>query len=194
MKKKEIKKQGHRLHFSISPFRISPKRGFTLLEMVISLGIFSVVIITAVGAILALGNAQAKAGNIQNIQDNLRFTLESMTKEMRTATTFVPGAALGSGYRTITFTRQDGVTVTYCILNNAIQKIMGVTCDITIASPVTDTSVVIDQMLFYVIGQQAGASDGQPRITISLLAHTASSKLATSFRIQTSVAQRLRDD
>lgn len=167
--------------------------GFTLLEMIISLGIFSVVMITAIGAMLSISSAQQKAANVQNIQDNIRFALESMTKEIRTGSTFRPASPLGSGFTTLTFTRNDGVDITYCVLVNAIQKIFGTTCDPITASPVTDESIVIDAMLFYVIGDQPGSSDGQPRVTISLAAHTSDLKLRTTFQLQTTITQRLRD-
>ena len=60
-------------------------------------------------------------------------------------------------------------------------------------APVTDDAIAVEQLVFYVIGNALGPSDGQPRITIALRASSADPILATTFRIQTTVTQRLRD-
>lgn len=168
------------------------RAGFTLLEVVVSLGIFSVVIITAIGAVIAIKNAQLKASRIQVIQDNLRFTLESMTREMRTASSFSPGGS-APAYTQLTFTRSDNVVVSYCSQNGTVRKMTGGSTVCSVGSPVTSDDVLIDRLTFYVLGQAAGPSDGQPRVTTSLQAHSRDPKLGTSFRIQTTVTQRLRD-
>jgi prepilin-type N-terminal cleavage/methylation domain-containing protein len=59
------------------------RAGFTLIEMIVSLAVFSVVITIAVGALLALiaGNEQLQSQ--QSIMTNLSFALDSMTREIR---------------------------------------------------------------------------------------------------------------
>ncbi|MDP3727626.1 MAG: type II secretion system protein [bacterium] len=180
------------LSFGIRPSSV--RKGFTLLEMVVSFGIFSVVIVTAVGALIAISNAQVKAVNIQSIQDNIRFALESMTKEMRTGKSFVPSGGNAPAYTLLTFIRSDGTPVTYCGGSSALRKISGSGGDCaTAGSPITSDAVIVEQVVFYVIGQAVGMFDGQPRITIALKARSSDPKLATSFRLQTTVVQRERD-
>lgn len=60
------------------------RAGFTLIEMIVSLAVFSVVITIAVGALLSLiaGNQQLQSQ--QSIMTNLSFALDSMTREIRT--------------------------------------------------------------------------------------------------------------
>ena len=185
-----------RKRVSDSEFRISAfqqrEPGFTLLEMVGWFGIFTVVIITAIGAVIAINGAQVKAANIQNIQDNLRFALESMTKEMRTAKTFAPSGVGAPAYTTLSFTRSDGTQVTYCVQNFALMKIIG-SASCSGGSAVTGDGINIDQLVFYVVGHAAGISDGQPRITVSLRASSRDPRFATTFRVQTTVIQRERD-
>ena len=174
---------------------LASRRGFTLLEMLIALGIFSVVMIITVGAVLALQQAQVKASRIQDMQDNLRFSVESMTKEMRTGTDFLPSGAISglpNGYDQLVFTRSDGVQIGYCRTSNAIRKMTAI-INCTSGAPVTDDAIAVEQLVFYVIGNALGPSDGQPRITIALRASSADPILATTFRIQTTVTQRLRD-
>lgn len=185
----------HRLHQaerSVAQSDSSPA-GFTLLEMVVSFGIFAVVVVIAVGAVLAISNAQVKATNIQDIQDNLRFALESMTKEMRSATAFTPAGGSPPAYASLAFTRSDGERVMYCLLDGAVRKITGPSTNCVDGSAITASAIEVQQLIFYAIGTSAGPADGQPRITVSLRARSTDPKFAASFQLQTTIVPRERD-
>jgi len=57
--------------------------GFTLIEMIVSLAIFTVVAVIAVGALIKILDANKKAINLKTVTNSLNFALESMTREMR---------------------------------------------------------------------------------------------------------------
>jgi prepilin-type N-terminal cleavage/methylation domain-containing protein len=59
------------------------KRGFTLLEMIVSLGIFSLVAVIAVGSLVRITGLNRRAQSLQSAMDNVSFALESMTRNMR---------------------------------------------------------------------------------------------------------------
>ncbi len=59
------------------------KKGFTLIEMIVSLGIFMVVALIAVGALLKVMDANKKSISLKTSINNLNFVLESMSREMR---------------------------------------------------------------------------------------------------------------
>lgn len=187
-------RKGNRRYLAFSIQHSAFMRGFTLLEMMISSGIFAVVIIMAVGVMLSLSQAQVKATNIQNTQDNLRFTLESMTKELRTGTNYVVGSCGAVGCTEITFVRQDGISAGYCLSSGAIRRFLppGVCSG---GSVVTSSAVAIDKLYFSVIGQAAGPSDGQPRITVVIEARSVNPTLQfeTNSQLETTVTQRVRD-
>ena len=66
--------------------RLSPARsqgGFTLIEIIVSLMIFSIVVLVALSALVKIIDANKKAQTIQDSVINLSFTLESMSREMR---------------------------------------------------------------------------------------------------------------
>ena len=194
--KRKVTAGGGLQSFSLFAFRFSlasQRGGFTLLEMVVSFGIFSVVIIVAIGAVLAINNAQIKASNIQNIQDNLRFAVESMTKEMRTGRAFAPFGGSSPAYAGVSFTRSDNTQVGYCREGTALRKISGGGTNCASAAVVTGESIVIEQLTFYIIGHGAGSADGQPRVTVSLSARSRDPKLETTLRLQTTVVPRERD-
>ncbi len=58
--------------------------GFSLIEMIVSLGIFSIIVTTAVGALLVLISANQRLQGEQSVMTNLSFALDSMTREIRT--------------------------------------------------------------------------------------------------------------
>ena len=60
--------------------------GFTLVEMLVSLSLFTVVLTMSVGTLLVLIDANARAQNMQLVMSNLSFALDSMTREIRTGT------------------------------------------------------------------------------------------------------------
>jgi len=59
--------------------------GFTLIELIVGMGIFVLVVLTVMGIFQQVIYAQRRAIGTQNIQDNLRYFMEVTTKEIRTA-------------------------------------------------------------------------------------------------------------
>ena len=63
---------------------INKQRGFSLIEMIVSLGVFSIVITTAIGALLVVIGTNSQLQAEQSVMTNLAFAMDSMTREMRT--------------------------------------------------------------------------------------------------------------
>ena len=86
-------------------------RGFTLIEMIVSLAIFSIVVTTAVGAMLILISTNQQLQSEQNVMTNLSFALDTMTREIRTGynyyCTFSTNQITGGGHETIGAAVQD---------------------------------------------------------------------------------------
>ena len=72
------------------------KKGFTLIEIIVSLALFSVVITIAVGALLILIASNKQLQDEQSVLSNLSFALDSMTREIRTGTDYYCAASTGS--------------------------------------------------------------------------------------------------
>ncbi len=64
------------------------QKGFTLIEMIVSLGIFAVVAVIAIGALLKISDANRKAIILKTSINNLNFALEAMSREMRFGSNF----------------------------------------------------------------------------------------------------------
>lgn len=181
----------------------SRERGFTLLEMLISIGIFSVVIVSSVGVILAIGSAQKKTAAVQDIQDNVRFAMESMSKEIRQGSAYNPpvSSCQGDACQTIRFKNISGDLIWYCKTDNGlVLRWKGDPANPdsnlckTEGAPLTSDDVNVKRLVFYVLGEESQEPACQPRVTISLQAESKGApRFETTFALQTTVTQRARD-
>ncbi len=177
----------------------NPKKsaGFTLLEMIVSLGIFAVAALLATSSLLSLTDAQKKAYFLQSTYDNIRFALETMAKDTRTGDVFYCGASFddlpavpvpkdcASGGPSLTYKNVAGNNIAYRILNGKIEKFV----DGVSAGYMTSGDTVIDTMTFYVLGSPAG-DNLQPRVTIIIKGTAGSGRSASKFNLQTTISQR----
>lgn len=62
--------------------------GFTLVEIIVALAIFSIVATVALGALVKIISANKKAQGLQSAITNLNFALETMSREMRVGSAF----------------------------------------------------------------------------------------------------------
>ena len=183
-------------NFQFSIFNFQKNiQGFTLLEMIISIGIFSVLVVASIGVTLSVSNAQIKASNIQATQDNIRFSMELMTKEMRTGSQYtlssfcnaIPG-------QEVSFLTSFGEKRAYYLSGDKIMRLKNTTVCIS-AQPLMADEVAVERLRFVISGTTAGPNDGQPRITVAISVRSKSLKnpLESRMNLQTTVVQRLRD-
>lgn len=192
------------------------KDGFTLIEMIVSLGVFTIIALISAGSFLIVLGAQKKSISAGNIQENLRITLEMMAKEIRTGTSYYCGSSkddFGSGSDTrdcsvgglaLTFYFTNR-TLIYRVNNQRIEKYID--GNTSLACPVSDPTdddcfsiitfpeVKIDNLTFYVTGSDIVSDTAQPKVTIVLKGSMdMTSKASESeFNIQTTVSQRRLD-
>lgn len=67
---------------------VRANRGFTLVEMIVSLGIFSIVSVVALGAMVRIITANQKAQSLQAAMTNINFALEAMSRDLRVGTEY----------------------------------------------------------------------------------------------------------
>ena len=167
-------------------FTTENNKGFTLLEMLISMAIFTIAVFIVMTSLFSITNVQKKVIAKQSAEDNLRFAFESMTKEIRTGKKFHCGTTpppltdsancpFGSSAGTsFTFLNSVGQTVTYQVYNNQLVKssdgnlpdcVNGsyVNCQ-KLTSP---DLVIINKVNFYISG--ATANDGAQSLAIVVL-------------------------
>jgi len=187
-----------RRFFSLFAFRFKFKRGFTLIEMIVAVSIFTVVMVSGVGALISMIDANRKAQSLRTVMDNLNFALENITRSMRVGSDYHCGefgdlsAPLDcdGGGSSIAFTNSNGNRVIFRFIGNRIEKSEDLgESYISITAP----EIVIDELRFFVKG--TAENDGlQPKVLV-IVRGTAgdTEKVSTTFNLQTFVSQRLRD-
>lgn len=196
--------------------RTSPQRGFTLVEMIVAVALFSVVMLVCVGALLALVTANKKAQALQSVMNNLNVAVDGMVRAIRVGTTY----HCGSGSYTTTADCQDGSTIFafepyhdasltnvppwiywFATDENGIGRLYKSEDGTTGGGvPITSPDVSINSVMFYVIGScpvHGGScnDDLQPKVLIVIKGTAGSSniKTVTTFHIQATAVQRILD-
>lgn len=174
-------------------------RGYSLLELIVSVGLFSVVMLVVTGAYLTLISLdrEARAGN--QLSASLSFAIDSMARNIRTGTDFACNANTSSpncsaGGTSFSFKDSQGLTMTYRLkTDGSIGQCTGTPCTDATAVALTDSNITIDTLRFYVRG--VGTTDQvQPQVIFVLKGSAATDAGETSdFSIQTTATQRLID-
>ena len=177
--------------------------GFTLIETIVATGLFALLALTAVSIMLSVVKAQTSIQRIQSAIDNIRFSLELITKEMRVGTGYrlvSPNECGDAGTDEINFvTSFPPAERRYFIQANRLMRIKKssaiLSSDCFSAVPFTADEVRIDRFRVLVRGASAGSSDGQPWATFNLEITALDPKGVSNFSmdLQTSVARRARD-
>ncbi|MCX6755363.1 MAG: prepilin-type N-terminal cleavage/methylation domain-containing protein [Candidatus Nomurabacteria bacterium] len=63
--------------------------GFTIIEVMISVALFTTIIIVGIGALINAGNLHNKSSKVRSILDNLSFVMEDMSRNLRTGDTYL---------------------------------------------------------------------------------------------------------
>lgn len=175
------------------------ERGFSLLELIVSVGLFMIVVTIAASAYLSLISLNRRAQATNDVSSNLAFVMESISRSIRTGSSYDcggGGGALncwGGGSNTFSFTNEDAQTVTYLLkTDGTVGVCISATCTDSSASSITDPRVRVTNLAFFVEG--VGYGDGmQPRVLITLSGTIQPDPRTAplSFTIQTSATQRL---
>lgn len=115
------------------------RRGFTLIEMLVSVAIFSVVMVIALGALLAISVSDRKAETIKSVINNINFSVESIARAVRIGQSWGCGTTPGTdcsttGANEIVFTSAptvsapNGVVTYYRLESPASDPSAGTVC------------------------------------------------------------------
>lgn len=193
--------------------------GFSLVELLVSISLFTIVLTMAVACLLVLVEANARAQNMNTVMTNLNFALDSMTREIRTGRSYycantsantnlavdaVQDCTTGSA-QFLSFV-EGGESITegagspriafrYNTDSNGrgfIERRVGTGSWF----PITSSNINITDMYFYVTDSTSAYDDNfiQPSVTIYLEGYSGEVASAeSSFALQTTVAKRVID-
>ncbi len=169
-------------------------RGYTLIELIIAIGVFALVMTLSSGAYLMMIGLNRQAQGIATGIDSLSFALEAMTRDIRTGSGYcsssVPPCLLSVNPGSFSFKNKSGTAVTYSLSGSTLEKTVGAT-----QSPLTDPSVTISSLMFYAVGTQPAPGDyEQSRVTIIMAGTvTAGAGKTQSFNVETGATMRGSD-
>ena len=169
-------------------------RGFTLIEMIVSVGLFSVVMLVVTAAYLAIITLDKESRSTNELVVNLSFALESIARNVRTGTNYSCAGAGNGTCEQLSFINAEGQPITYMRKpDGSIGQCTSGACTSATAVGLTDPKIVIESLTFYVWG--VGTEDQtQPQVLMSVRGTMQASATRTvDFTIQTSATQRVLD-
>ena len=167
-------------------------KGFTLVELIISVGIFSLLMVLSVGALLAIVSANKNAQGIKSAVENLNFSLETMARTIRSGSNYVCESTDDGGncvsisffdrsgaYKV--FKESVGVKINYYLSGRTLMR----TIDGANAVSMTAPEVGIDILRFHI------DINKQPRVLIVVDGSVNyKNTLITKFNVETLAVQR----
>jgi len=209
------------MYLSIFSKKITTTQGFTLIEVLVSLSLFTVVVTMAVGTLLVLIDANGKQQSAQSVVTNMSFALDSMTREIRTgyfyeceslssSLTETSGSVYNdcaSGATNFAFSESGGSLTGGMDSNRIAYRLNGTAIERRLGNPATNgvnwraitaPEVVVDTLEFIVTGARPYSDGGinvkSPIVTIFVSGTAGNvSGLDTSFNLQTTVTQQILD-
>lgn len=193
-------------------------KGFTLLELMLAITLFSAAMIIAVSALFSVLAFQRKASALQRVQNNVNFAVRSMMADISVGDLYycgisvplgpvdaiAPQSCWSGGGSLIAFRNVRDEKTVYWLRNEAIERCVDVSasgaCD-SGSGPnylrLTAASVNIDSVIssFYVDGAE-GTSLGdtkQPRVRVGIRATTDVGGETEVMNIQSTISQFLID-
>lgn len=185
--------------------------GYTLVEMLVAIGIFAIVMTIATGALFSLVDANRKARSLNTTMTNFNFALDAMSRDIRTGYDYrcenwpVSGTSprdCAGGGNTLILEGESGdpsnpndqIIYVYDASNNVVRRSRdgGSTYE-----DITSRNLDLTDFQFYVTG--AGRTTGpssdtqQPHVTITAAGAVGENEARSTFEVQTTVTQRVLD-
>ncbi|OGZ58664.1 MAG: hypothetical protein A2827_03360 [Candidatus Spechtbacteria bacterium RIFCSPHIGHO2_01_FULL_43_30] len=176
-------------------FKKNNNKGFSLVEILVSLAVFSIVAIAIGGFFLMSVRGQRNTIARQNLIDNVRFAIEFMSRQIRLAQQDIAGSCTGSAdsmftesASDISFISYDGDCITYQLAGEKIQIRPD---DGESFSDMTSDDIIINSLEFTVDGRESDDGE-QPRVTVIIEAETSGQRPEDnlSIEVQTTISAR----
>ena len=173
--------------------RQKSQKGFTLIELIVSIAIFTIVMLIAIGAVLNAVDANRKAQNINVIVNNLNLAIESMARDLRTGSNYRScGSQSGVSYNCVQFRDKDGNPNVKYFMTTSSKT--GTSMLSKSGSPngsgvVTGDEITLSDVSFIFNG--LGTGDGPERILVHLKGSAGAGKTKAEFNIETVITSRI---
>ena len=190
---------------------LATNKGFTLIEMMVAVALFSVVMLVTTGALLALVDANRKAQALHSVMENLNVAVDGMVRAMRIGSSYhcgevgtitTPADCTTFGGTFLAFEPYGGSGSSsadqreYWFAQDAdgIGRLYESSNGGATSYPMTAKEVNLTSVVFYVSGTTVQDTT-QPKVIVIIKGTAGSEKLKTqtSFTIQATASQRALD-
>jgi Tfp pilus assembly protein PilE len=163
--------------------------------MIVSVALFSVVMLVATSAYLVMIKEDRRARATNDLVTSMSFAVDTMSRGLRTGTGYEcggnppPGANCSAGLSSITFTNDQGNPVTYALTGTEVGQCTGASCTVT---AFTDPRIIITNLKFFVRGVGTG-DHVQPNVLFTMTGTMTPDPTTgpITFTIQSMASQRI---
>jgi prepilin-type N-terminal cleavage/methylation domain-containing protein len=184
-------------------FRLRGQKGFSLLEMLLAMTISSILLLAAFNIFQSSIQVQQGLTSSRKIDENLKFIVEVISKEIRSAKNFDPAICVASVseknrvYSTndekkeLFFVNKNGECVIYKLNNSKLSISRKKEGESAVILNVTPDEIKISDLSFFVYDDAYGVlKTKQPQITVNFFAEVSAGKYLHKTTIQTTVSSR----
>lgn len=193
-------------------------RGFTIIETMVSVGLFTVIAVSGMGALLNANSLHQKSGDMRSVIDSLSFIVEDMSRNIRTGYNYrclaqddpmtnLTARLSGSNCKGIAFESADGnpdddgdqwvyIIGTRTIGGDSIEGIFKSTDSSTtfVALNPEEININVVSSSFSILGAEEPLGDKQqPLVVMKLIGDATSKGIVSPFSLQTAATQRTID-
>ena len=174
-------------------------KGFTLLEMVVAVGIFAIIVVSATAIFQSVVEGQKRAIAAHNTQENIQYIFESISKEIRNAKVnddtlpACPDIGAGKIFQLVSpseikFKNQAGQCVTYKLTGGAfaISRVAPGSADSFL--PLTPNELAVTNLAFSL--KPAPAYQEAVAVVMTIENNSPDSRFRTPINMQTTVSSR----
>ena len=193
------------------PTKQRTQHGFTLIEMMVAVALFSVVMLVSTSTLLALVDANRKAQALHSVMENLNIAVDGMVRAVRMGSSYHCGSSgiisavqdcnvSGDTYMAFEDYGGNPSTATdqriywFATDGDGIGRLWESRDGGATGYPVTAPEVDLEEVRFYVAGTTVQDTE-QPKVVMVIkgVAKDVKVKTQTSFTIQASASQRALD-
>jgi prepilin-type N-terminal cleavage/methylation domain-containing protein len=180
-------------------YKSHTEKGFTLVELMVSIAVFLVIMTISLGSIISILDAGRKARSLKQVMTNLNFAAEVISREVKFGRNYHCGvdtdiprtksdSCPSGGGTAITFTTSEGVETIYRLRGTQIEK--SIDSGVSYIG-VTSPDVTVEGLTFYVIGTSPIPNRSQPRVLMIVRGFAGVKPTVQSrFTLQTVMSQR----
>ncbi|MDO8520545.1 MAG: type II secretion system protein [bacterium] len=175
-------------------FLFSRKKGFTLIELVVAIGLFSIIVAIAIGGFIRALRTERQVIGLLAANSNASLAIEQMAREIRTGYDFCVMNGNSCGSSELSFRNANGLAVSYCLQDQGLFRGTGPgSCIGSTGNTITATNVLVQYLNFIVSGNQS--TDGYPpRVTVAIGVSANTAGISGSIiNLETTVSARVVD-